>query len=81
MRLPSKSEGPKCLKYQNVPYKRNFWHIVKPWERFQRWVRLIYFLTVPDEHIVSWIIFNLVEVCKEWVGEPDYVVATAIGAK
>ena len=52
MRLPSKSEGPKCLKYQNVPYKRNFWHIVKPWERFQRWVRLIYFLTVPDDHTV-----------------------------
>ena len=33
-------------------YKRNFWDIVKPWERFQRWVRLIYFLTVPDDHTV-----------------------------
>ena len=53
MRLPSKSEGHRCLKYQNVPYIRNFWHIGKPWERFQRWVRLIYFLTVPDDHTVS----------------------------
>ena len=52
MRLPSKSEGHRCLKYQNVPYIRNFWHIGKPWERFQHWVRLIYFLTVPDDHTV-----------------------------
>ena len=52
MRLPSKSEGHRCLKYQNVPYIRNFWHIGKPWERFQHWVRLVYFLTVPDDHTV-----------------------------
>ena len=52
MRLPSKSEGHMCLKYQIVPNIRNFWHIGKPWERFQHWVRLIYFLTVPDDHTV-----------------------------
>ena len=26
--------GPKCLKYQNVPYMHKFWHIGKPWGRF-----------------------------------------------
>ena len=54
MRCPSKSNGPtpKCLKYQNVPYIRNFWHIRRPRNRFQWWVRIIYFLTVPDDHTV-----------------------------
>ena len=54
MRLPIKSEGHRCLKYQNAPYIRKFWHIGKPWERFQCWVRRIYFLTVPDDHTVIW---------------------------
>ena len=56
MRRPSISGGPKCLKYQNVPYIRNFWHIGKPWNRFQRWVIIIYFLTVQDDHsvVVGW---------------------------
>ena len=53
MRHPSVSGGPKCLKYQNVQYIHNFWHIGKPWERFQWWVRMIYFFTVPDDHTVS----------------------------
>ena len=53
MRRPSKSDSPKCLKYQNVPYICNFWHIGKPWKRFQCWVRMIYFLTVPDDHTVT----------------------------
>ena len=52
MRRPSKSDSPKCLKYQNVPYICNFWDIGKPWKRFQCWVRIIYFLTVPDDHTV-----------------------------
>ena len=52
LKFSSWSGGPKCLKYQNVPYIRNFWHIEKPWERFQCWVREIYFLTVPDDHTV-----------------------------
>ena len=52
MRRPSKSGSPKCLKYKNVLYIRNFWDIRKPWERFQCWVRIIYFLTVPDDHTV-----------------------------
>ena len=53
MRRPSKSDSPKCPKYQNVPYIRNFWHTGKPWERFQCWFRIIYFLTVPDDHTVT----------------------------
>ena len=52
MRLPSKSEGHRYLKYQNVPYIPNFWHIGKPWEGFKCWVRRIYFLTVPNDHTV-----------------------------
>ena len=52
MRCPSISGGPKCLKYQNVPYIHNFGHIGKPW--FQCWVRIIYFLTVPDDHTVAY---------------------------
>ena len=31
---PSISDSPKCLKYQNVPYIRNFWHIRKPGRGF-----------------------------------------------
>ena len=51
--------GPKCLKYQNVPYMHKFWHIGKPWGRFQCWVRRIYFMTVPDDHTVVWKCCNL----------------------
>ena len=52
MRLPSKSEGHRCLKYQNVPHLRNFWQIGKPCERCQCCVGRIYFLTVLDDHTV-----------------------------
>ena len=43
MIFSSWSGGPIFIKFQNVPYIRNFWHIWKPWERFQCWVRRVYF--------------------------------------
>ena len=45
--------GPKCLKYQNVPHLGSFWAIGKPWERFQRWDIIIYFIPVPNDHTVA----------------------------
>ena len=48
--------GPKCLKYQNVPHLGSFWAIGKPWERFQRWDIIIYFIAVLNDHtVVSWL--------------------------
>ena len=44
--------GPKCLKYQNVPHLGSFWAIGKPWERFQRWDIIIYFIPVPKDHTI-----------------------------
>ena len=61
-----------------VPYIRNFWHIGKPWERFQCWIRRIYFLTVPDDHTVveavvevAAVVVVLVVVMAEAVVEVD----------
>ena len=67
MRRPSISGGPKCLKYQNVPYIRNFWHIMRPWNRFQCWVRIIYFLTVPDDHTVAFDSADIAFISHQWV--------------
>ena len=48
----SRPEGPKCLKYQNVPNLRSFWAIGKPWERFQSWVIKVYFIPLLFDHTV-----------------------------
>ena len=46
-------EGPRCLKYQNVPKLRSFWPIGKPWEMFQSWDIRVYFVSVPNDHTVA----------------------------
>ena len=45
-------EGPRCLKYQNVPKLQSFWAIGKPRERFQSWDIRVYFISVPMDHTV-----------------------------
>ena len=56
--------GPKCLKYQNVPHLGSFWAIGKPWERFQRWDIIIYFIAVLNDHtVVAGGIFPVWEKC------------------
>ena len=46
-------EGPRCLKYQNVPKLRSFWAIGKPRKRFQSWDIGVYFIPVPTDHTVA----------------------------
>ena len=45
-------EGPRCLKYQNVPKFRSFWAIGKPRERFQIWDIRVYFIALQLDHTV-----------------------------
>ena len=46
-------EGPRCLKYWNVPKLWLFWAIGKHRERFQSWDIRVYFIPVPDDHTVE----------------------------
>ena len=50
----NRPEGPKCLKYQNVPKLRSFWAIGKPHERFQSRVIKVYFIPLLLDHTVVW---------------------------
>ena len=59
MRIPSKSESHRCLKYQNVLHIRNF---LTHWEALgevQCWVWRIYFFTVLDDHTVHSVAWRL----------------------
>ena len=58
--------GPKCLKYQNVPNLGSFWAIGKPWERFQRWDIIIYFIPVPKDHTVLSILQSSFIIYFDW---------------
>ena len=51
--FPVDLEGPGVSKNKNVLKLRSFWPIGKPRERFQSWVIRVYFVSVPNNHIVT----------------------------